>query len=306
MKVKISSIKPQYQYSFSVNNTGIVGVYGISGSGKSSLLNAIAGYQNDYQGVITFNGKKLNGIIKCSYMNQHALLFPHWTVKENLDFAMEHCRNNKTELNQLLSALDCIELMDKYPRQLSGGEKQRIAFMRALIQIEANSIVLLDEPFSALDPSLRKIALRLLNEYKHKSLIFLVTHEIADIYQYADELLYIEDGTIGLHDEIQSAMSSNHKTLPIASRVKIEDNTHVIYADTVSINLQKNELSSISHQLEITIEQIETTENMAFLKLNYQESNYKQYIYARLTNESVKRLKLIKGQMAFAYFKSTI
>jgi molybdate transport system ATP-binding protein len=305
MKAKITSIKPKYEYEFSVNNTGIIGVYGISGSGKSSLLNAIAGYQDDYKGIISFNNKELKGIIKCSYMNQNALLFPHWTIKENLDFAMKHSQNKMIHLDQLINALDCFELMDKYPRQLSGGEKQRIAFVRALVQIEQNSLVLLDEPFSALDPSLRKVALRILNEYKHKSLILLVTHEIADIYQYADELLYIHNGRISLQDNIHNAMSSNHKTLPIASRVIIENNTHVIYAEAVSINLQKNESSSISHQLEITIEDIQLTDNMAILKLNYQASDSSQFLYARLTNDSIKRLNLIIGQKAFACFKST-
>ncbi|HFC29522.1 MAG TPA: ATP-binding cassette domain-containing protein, partial [Oceanospirillales bacterium] len=150
MKVAITCQNPDFNYDFECADNGIIAVYGISGSGKSSLLNALAGFNSTISGVIEFNGKPIMDsstcpakVIKCSYMQQHPVLFPHWTIAQNLQFAEKYCAK-KHDLADLLQQLDCQQLVDKFPHELSGGEKQRIAFIRALIQIEDNSMVLLD------------------------------------------------------------------------------------------------------------------------------------------------------------------
>ncbi len=302
MKVSIQSSQPKYDYQFNVDDKGIVGVYGISGSGKSSLLNAIAGYQDNVKGVITFNNKALQGIVKCSYMNQHPVLFPHWTVAENLYFALKYSKNSIQLMDELLSTLDCNGLLKQLPSQLSGGEKQRIAFIRALLLIEEGSLVLLDEPFSALDNTLRKTALDLLTPYKHKSLIFFVTHDISELYQLSGNLLYLKDGKIAYQEKTKNAMHSQYGNLPLASKITFDGDKHIIYADDVSISLQKNPQSSIVHQLDSTIQQIKDKDDICILKLKLSNGNM---LYAKITKDSLNRLNLKENQQIVANFKAT-
>ena len=315
MKVNIQSKHPQFDYKYNCKNIGIVGVYGISGSGKSSLLQAIAGYNDEVQGCIKFrkktlfdtNNRHFPKVIKCSYMKQHPLLFAHWSIAENLQFAQNYS-NNKQKIDELLYKLDCHQLLNKRPKQLSGGEKQRVAFIRALLQIEQGSLVLLDEPYSALDGKLRKIALQLLKNYKDNCLIYLVTHDISELYHIADELLYIDSGHIAYQDPIQKAMASGYKNLPIASKINIENKKHVIYADDVSISLSKNPQSSIIHQIAVTITEINAIEKNIILKLKLNsniDEKSQQYLYARITNNSLDKLKLKIQQNVFAHFKAS-
>ncbi|VAW33011.1 hypothetical protein MNBD_GAMMA01-1255 [hydrothermal vent metagenome] len=316
MRVNITSVNPRYDYKFSVANSGVVGIYGISGSGKSSLLRAIAGYQNSVRGRIEFQQKFLLNtkdkqfakVFKCSYMSQHPILFPHWSVADNLKFVQTHSNNSQSSeqtCKDLLQKLGCQHLLDKLPAQLSGGEKQRIAFILALIQIDNHTIVLLDEPFSALDTKLRKIALNLLDSYKQGSLIFLVTHEISELYQIADELIYIENGSISYHNSIQMAMASTHKDLPLASNISLAGIAHVIYADDVSICLNKNSDSSIMHQLDSVIKTIKIVGNTVIINLLVNSLDNRQYLYAKITKDSLQRLKLKPNQKVVANFKAT-
>jgi len=303
MNVDITSKHLNYDYNFTVADTGIIGVYGISGSGKSSLLMALAGYEKNHKAVIEHKGKSLSGTIKCSYMSQHPILFSHWTILENLEFALKYTTNNRSILNALIRKLSCSHLLNKLPDQLSGGEKQRIAFIRALILIEKNTIVLLDEPFSALDNKLRKEALNLLDKYKAKNLIFLVTHEISELYQIANELLYIKQGKIHYQDSIENIMSDNLHDLPVASKIVINTVKQIIYADDVSISLTKHADSSIIHQLAVTIKNIRLFEDIALLELLLIEDQ--QRLFAKITQESLKHLKLQLNQEVIANFKST-
>jgi ABC-type molybdate transport system ATPase subunit len=302
MKVSITSTQPLYDYQFQVSDCGIVGVYGISGSGKSNLLNAIAGFHQSNKYNIIFNNIKLKGLVKSCYMSQHPVLFQHWTVIENLNFALQYCNNTIDQLNKLISQLNCQELLNKFPSQLSGGEKQRIVLIRTLILIEDNSLVLLDEPFSALDSELRKVAVDLIRCYKKQCLIFLVTHEISEIYQLADELLYIKDSTIDYQNSLLNAMSSHHENLPLASKINIQNAKQVIYADDVSISLSKHKDSSIVHQFEANIQSIEIKDKVAIILLQLKEG--KQSLYAKITESSLINLKLIVNQSVVANFKA--
>ncbi len=303
MKIAITSKRLKYNYQLQCTDKGIVGVYGISGSGKSSLLDAVAGYHRDRQGFVEFNKKELKGIIKCSYMNQHPVLFPHWTIEENLDFVLAHGMQDKNKRDQLLQQLNCEKLLPMYPGQLSGGEKQRIAFVRALLQIQENSLVMLDEPFSALDAKMRRVALNLLIQYKQRCLILLVTHEISELYQLADELVYLKGSKVSYQNTIEEAMSSSHETLPIASKVIIKDQQLIVYAEDVSISLNKNSNSSISYQLETVVVAIDSDKTTAIVKLKYTENSTEQFIYARLMSDSITKLDLVINKQVVACFK---
>ena len=298
MKAKLHNHSRQYDYDFHVSNRGIIGIYGVSGSGKSSLLDAIAGYDNNVKGTIKFNNNELIGIHQCAYMNQNPILFQHWTVKENLEFVKEYHNNSYQEL---IKKLKCENLLNKYPQQLSGGEKQRITLIRTLIQIKNGQLVLLDEPFTAMDPYMRNVALNLIKE-QTDCLIFLISHDIKELYNIADELLYIKEGIIDYHGSIENTMSAGINGLPIASKVTIDDEKHVIYADDVSLSLEKQSNSSIQHQLNCKISAIEIIGIITSIELIENTNNQK--LYAKITTDSHNRLNLSIDMNIFANFKA--
>ena len=120
--------------SLTVANGESVAIVGQSGSGKTTFLNAIAGYL-DYQGSITFNQCPWDNLAswerRCRYLNQRLYLFPHKTVSGNLSLAKP--KSTRQEQRDLLAQLNIEALIDRYPHQLSGGEQQRAALARALI-----------------------------------------------------------------------------------------------------------------------------------------------------------------------------
>lgn len=299
MKVNIHNHNRVFDCDFQVADSGIIGVYGVSGSGKSSLLNAIAGYDADTNGRIEFNKQSLSGVIQCAYMHQHPILFTHWTVQENLEF-VKHYHN--TNYEDYLAQLGCTKLLKQYPHQLSGGEKQRIILIRTLMQAKKNSLVLLDEPFTALDNSMRKTALNLLPQHK-KSLIFLVTHDLTELYQIADEILLIKNGVIKYQASIEDAMHSLLEDFPLASKIQLDNETHVIYADDVSIALQKHTDSSIVYQLNARIQEVVHNNKTTNIKL--QLIDVQQTLYASITQQSFQHLNLKLNQQVVAFFKAT-
>jgi uncharacterized ABC transporter ATP-binding protein HI_1474 len=166
------------QVSLCVAKGECVAVVGESGSGKTTLLNAIAGYIN-YEGEILLAQKNLNALPpwqrNCRYLNQRLYLFPHKSIAGNLMLAKPDA--SREEQLALLEKLKIAHLVDRYPHQLSGGEQQRAALARALIQ--PPDLLLLDEPFSSLDWQTREHIW-----HKVKSLLqalqittLLVTHE---------------------------------------------------------------------------------------------------------------------------------
>ncbi|HHL31451.1 MAG TPA: ATP-binding cassette domain-containing protein, partial [Oceanospirillales bacterium] len=146
MKVTISCNTPRFTYQFNSTDRGIVGVYGISGSGKSSLLDALAGYNDKVKGRIQYHKRIILDtdnkcppqVHKCCYMQQNPVMFPHWTVQQHLAFIRQHnppLTDDFMRQDELLVSLNCQHLLHKYPPQLSGGEKQRIVYILTLLQI---------------------------------------------------------------------------------------------------------------------------------------------------------------------------
>ncbi len=180
---------------FHVNKGECFAVVGASGSGKSTLLNAIAGYL-DYQGEIWLNGQDLQKYApwqrNCRYLNQFLYLFPHKTVLGNLDLAAPHI--SLKEKMQLLEKLHISSLAHHYPNMLSGGEKQRAALARALIN--PPDLLLLDEPFSALDWDIRQKIWLTLQAILQDSRIttLLVSHEPKETAFLSQRTLFLCQG----------------------------------------------------------------------------------------------------------------
>ena len=176
--------------SIKIENSEILCVFGESGVGKSSLINVISGVNEEnlkIEGEIKLNGVILNNIPtekrKIGLLLQDGTLFPHLTVEQNLLFGMNKSLNKKEKNNLILNYLDKANMsgfQDRYPNTLSGGQKARIACLRAILS-EPNAL-LLDEPFSSLDPSQRNSFREFVVKQVKRANIpcLLVTHDEGD------------------------------------------------------------------------------------------------------------------------------
>lgn len=189
--------------SFQMENELIV-LFGPSGSGKTTLLNAIAGFIRPDGGEIVYNGKFLyqnrknfepTRRRKVGYLFQDYALFPHMTVKQNITYGMLHKRLPPF-LEKWIQVTGIQHLLEEYPHQISGGEKQRVALARALAP--QPQLLLLDEPFSALDSITKgKCQDELLYLHRKWRLpILLVTHDEREAMKLADRILYMDKGKI--------------------------------------------------------------------------------------------------------------
>ena len=173
-----------------INNGNILCVFGKSGVGKSSLINVIAGTTEDnlsFEGEIILNGKILNNIPiekrKIGLLLQDGALFPHLTVEQNIYFGMNRKLKSKEKLyliDENLKKANMEGFQKRYPHTLSGGQKARIACLRAVLS--EPEVLLLDEPFSSLDPehrnAFRNFVINKVKESKIPCLI--VTHDETD------------------------------------------------------------------------------------------------------------------------------
>ena len=149
--------------SFSVKNGQILLLKGKSGLGKSTLLNIISGFCEEnliWTGKIFLNNQEINNLSiqrrKIGYVLQDYFLFPHLSVKNNLLFALKKNSNSEYKfIKDLLENVGLIEIINKFPSELSGGQKARIACLRALIS-KPNAL-LLDEPFAGLDYKTKRV-----------------------------------------------------------------------------------------------------------------------------------------------------
>ena len=183
-----------------------VSILGESGSGKSSLLRCIAGFENINKGKISLKNEIVSsetfmlptekrGI---GMVVQEKALFPHLTVKKNILFGIES-NSNKNEIVSELAELFKIEkLLDKLPGQISGGEQQRVAFARSLAP--SPSLLMLDEPFSALDDKLKQELYYELDKIfeKQELSILLVTHDREEAQILTSRSLKLSQGSLSL------------------------------------------------------------------------------------------------------------
>ena len=200
--------------SFEIEKNDKLLIIGPSGSGKTTLIRCLNKLEKDYQGEIIFKKKNIKDIKdeilrkKIGMVFQSYNLFPHLTVKENIELAPSKLTNaNKEELSKktlkLLKSVNIEEKINEYPKNLSGGQKQRVAISRTL----ANNpeVILFDEPTSALDPESINSLVKLLNELSKKATIIVVSHDMSLIKSFASKILFIDKGKIieyGTKEEI--------------------------------------------------------------------------------------------------------
>jgi putative thiamine transport system ATP-binding protein len=173
-----------------VNNGKILTIFGSSGIGKSSLINVIAGvYESNllFTGDIVLNNKKITNTLpekrKIGLLLQDGVLFPHLSVEQNLIFGIKKSLTNKEKyllINEHLIEANMEGFENRYPNTLSGGQKSRVACLRAILS-EPDAL-LLDEPFSSIDPEQRNsFRLFVANQVREKKIpCILVTHDESD------------------------------------------------------------------------------------------------------------------------------
>ncbi|PKF89046.1 polar amino acid ABC transporter ATP-binding protein [Bacillus sp. BA3] len=218
--IEVTNLKKSYdkldvlkQFTFDVNKNDVVAVIGPSGSGKSTMLRSLIHLEEINDGSICISGDYLvrDGIYskpqeikqitsKMGMVFQHFNLFPHLTVKENLEIAPRMAKKGtNTEIyKQSRELLEKVGLSDRetaYPENLSGGQKQRVAIARALMMNP--EILLFDEPTSALDPELTGEVLQVMKDLAEEQMtMIVVTHEMGFAKEVANRAIFMDNGEI--------------------------------------------------------------------------------------------------------------
>lgn len=190
-----------------------IGIFGRSGSGKSSLLRAIAGLDRPDAGVIELDGETLFDSDRRIFVPPHRRrigwasqsphLFPHWSVKKNLRAGMpRHTKPCPYSEKQVIELTEIGALLDRAVPNLSGGEQQRVSLARTLLSYPR--LLLMDEPLSALDSRLKARILPFLNRiHRELGIPFLyVSHDLSEILQLTDQLMLMEGGRIATYGRI--------------------------------------------------------------------------------------------------------
>ena len=187
--------------SFSAEKGEFISIIGASGCGKSTIFRLINGLEKPTSGEIFVNEDSIKNIKNYSaYMPQKDLLFPWRTIGDNLSLPMEIQKIKKSDREnkvlEILKEVGLSDYKDKYPKDLSGGMRQRVSFARTLLT--GSELLLLDEPFSALD-SLTRISMQewLLEEWKHfnKTILF-ITHDVEEAIFLSKSIFIIQDNPI--------------------------------------------------------------------------------------------------------------
>ncbi|EGU47807.1 molybdate transporter ATP-binding protein [Vibrio ichthyoenteri ATCC 700023] len=329
---------------------GITAIFGRSGAGKTSLINVVAGLTKPTAGTIEINGRVLydsNRSInlptrarRVGYVFQESRLFPHYRVKGNLLYGVK--QSDPVYFEQVVKLLELEPLLTRFPIELSGGEKQRVAIGRALLS--KPDILLMDEPLASLDLPRKREVLPFLEHLADnvKVPILYVTHSLNEILRLADHIVVIEDGRVVNSGSIESVWSSNAMRpwqsfteqsslfeaqlveqiddyalsgLELAEgvmlwvqKVEAKINSRVrlqVRANDVSINLQKPERSSIRNVLHAQIVAIEThSHGSARQSVSVKLELAKNcFMWATITAWARDELELVVGMNVYAQIK---
>lgn len=324
---------------------GISGIFGPSGAGKSSLFYSIAGLETPAEGSINLFGRYLFDSAKkinlppykrnIGFVFQDKLLFPHLTVRENIRFGEKPSNSANVHFDELVNLLDISHILDEFPSHISGGETQRTAIARALFT--SPELLILDEPFNAVDQTLRKNIfpyLTRITDFMNIPML-VISHDMPDIQRLtntiyvmnkgkiwggvsANELLFSEDSehmfdlsnfTNSIHIEhIEAIGESLYKTkikdskrhIEIVSPFSPEDgNLLLLRPDEISLSAERQEHISIQNQIECSIDKIIKKKHAYYLLMN---SGFN--LIAEISAESFNSLDLKVGKKIFALFKS--
>ena len=206
-----STLSFDFKHEF---DNGITTLLGHIGSGKSTIVEAISGFNRELKSLVNINGNIFNShkpsktnLRPISVMFQDTRLIPHMSVKENISFALKKSKIKNTnseilDVKFIIQSLRIKEFLNKLPDQLSGGQKQLVNLCRTLA-IKSDFIIL-DEPISSLDIKNKASVLSVLKEInkKHKIPILIISHSLEEIAQISDNVIILEKGKIITHGNL--------------------------------------------------------------------------------------------------------
>ena len=332
--------------NLNINTEGIISIYGASGSGKTTFLRALAGLEVSDNGYIQIGNQiwqDKNNYISTykrtvGFVSQESNLFPHLNVKKNIEYGFKRINNRQKNIsvNQIISLLEIDHLLERNPKTLSGGEKQKVAIAQA---IASNPhLLLLDEPLSALDKTSKDEIFPYLKSinYNLNIPIVYVTHNRNEIIALADIMIFLDRGKIKASGLVKDLFSSlelslaherdavtiieavvikndksyglavlkfkggrfiiNSKPLKIGTRVRLQ-----VFARDVSITLQSQKNTSILNIFPTVIDDLYSEDNsLVTLRLMADRTP----ILARITRKSVEELNLKPKDKVFAQVKT--
>lgn len=263
LKVKVFSKLKEFDLDIDFTmEKGVLGILGASGCGKSMTLKSIAGIHKPTSGTIELNNRvffdsnqKVNvkpQKRKVGYLFQNYALFPNMSVEENISVGLQ--KGNKEIVSKMIQQFSLQGLEKRYPNQLSGGQQQRVALARILAYNP--DVLLLDEPFSAMDAHLKeKLRLELskvLSSYS--GITILVTHDREEAYQLCDQIMILDQGKILIKGNTYDIFEHPSKVKVASltgckniSKVQIIDSKH-IYCEDWNVTLEvENVKESITH-----------------------------------------------------------
>lgn len=220
--LKLTDVTWLYQhlpmrFTLSVRQGEMIAVLGPSGAGKSTLLNLIAGFLQPASGTLTIEGQEHTRTPPAkrpvSMLFQENNLFTHLTVRQNIALGMNPGMKlnaaQRKKLENIAAQMGLTDFLDRLPGALSGGQRQRVALARCLVREQP--VLLLDEPFSALDPALRQEMLALVQDVcqRQQMTMLMVSHSIEDAARIAPRSVVIAEGRIAWDGKTEELLSGN-------------------------------------------------------------------------------------------------
>jgi sulfate/thiosulfate transport system ATP-binding protein len=286
--------------SVEVKTGALTALLGPSGSGKSTLLRVIAGLEQPDSGTVFIEEKNVTGRPPqergVGFVFQHYAAFKHMTVRDNVAFGLSIRKRPKSEIKervaQLLELVQLEGLADRFPAQLSGGQRQRMGLARALAVDP--SVLLLDEPFGALDARVRtelRLWLRRLHDETHTTTV-IVTHDQEEAMEVADEIVVMNRGRIEQIAEPSELYEhpANEFVMSFVGQVNRVDDTFVR-----------------PHDLELTVEANGTTREAMIERIIHLGFEVRvelvrddgERMNVQITRDEAERLELETGQIVF-------
>src|SRR6476660_6031620 len=284
-----------------VADGSLTALLGPSGSGKSTLLRIIAGLETPDAGRVVIGDEDVTNVVRqergIGFVFQHYAAFKHLTVRRNVAFGLEIRKRPKAEIrarvDELLALVQLNGFADRYPAQLSGGQRQRMALARALA-IEPK-VLLLDEPFGALDARVRKdlrIWLRRLHDEVHVTTIF-VTHDQEEAMDVAEQIVVMNDGKIEQVGEPRDLYEhpANEFVMSFVGPVnRLGD--ELVRPHDLALMLEPNGVTE-----EAMIDRIVHLGFEVRVEFTYSDG---RHAWAQLTRERAQDLELEEGQIVYA------
>ena len=302
--IKVTNLKKTYvdkrkvksrgliDVSFYLPSKGFVFVLGKSGCGKSTLLNLLGLLDTKTEGKIYVDNKDIDLFTElektyyrstyCGFIFQDYELINELTVKENISLALEikdDLQNFDQKLDSIMSLVDIVSLKDKYPYELSGGEKQRVSIARALIKNP--KIILADEPTGNLDKKTSKVILDLLKEVSKKCLVFMVSHDEKAAYLYADRIITLDEGKVK-SDKIRRKDYKNELKI-------VDNNIYLPFARSITNEEQNIINEAISNNKSMNFKQLD--DGFVDYKEDIENDNNFEYKNIKFNNNSKNKLR---------------